>query len=232
MVKETDTVALLLLLLSQQFKIPFYRPRHASPPAPVTITEQRTITRGQANNVLKEWTIKYDNKGFSQETSEKIESILTPEFIRVLGPNSKRWVVKFARMTKKPYLEEWVSSSITTFFYYLLLSTTTTTTTFFYYLLLSATIITLVYSLLLPLLSSIIDILFHYRHSLLPLPAPLRLHPLDDTAGDEIIALEEEQLSESKLVEYQTEETISQNYKNVNRQHSRTYWQSCPSRDG
>ncbi|KAL6789852.1 hypothetical protein J3E68DRAFT_412519 [Trichoderma sp. SZMC 28012] len=70
-------------------------------------------------------------------------------------------------MTKKRYLEEWVSSSITTFFYYLLLSTTITT--FLYYLLLSATIITLFYSLLLPLLSSIIDILFHYRHSLLPL---------------------------------------------------------------
>ncbi|KAL7792726.1 hypothetical protein V8C43DRAFT_49434 [Trichoderma afarasin] len=167
MVMETDTVALLRLLLSQQFKIPFYRPRHATPPAPVTTTEQRTITRGQANNVLKEWTIKYDNEGFSQETNENIDSILTPELILVLGPGTKKWVVRFARMTKKRYVEEWVSSSITTFFYYLLLSTTITT--FLYYLLLSATIITLFYSLLLRLLSSIIDILFHYRHSLLPL---------------------------------------------------------------
>lgn len=97
--------------------------------------------------------------------NEKIESILTPELIRVLGPGTKKWVVRFAGMTKKRYLEEWVSSSITTFFYYSLLSTTITT--FFYYLLLSATIITLLYSLLSPLLSSIIDIPFYH----LPVPS-------------------------------------------------------------
>lgn len=56
--------------------------------------------------MLKEWAIKYDNEGFSQETNEKIESILTPELVRVLGPGTKKWVVRFARMTKKRYLEE------------------------------------------------------------------------------------------------------------------------------
>ncbi|KAL5087474.1 hypothetical protein Trisim1_007870 [Trichoderma cf. simile WF8] len=139
--------------------------------------------------------------------SEKFESILTPELIRVLGPGTKKWVVRFARMKKKRYLED----------YSLLLS------------LLSSTLFYHHYFLRLSTFSSTIDILFDYRHSLRlsTFPSttyqyPAKLHLLDDIARDEIIALEEEQLSESTLVEYQTEETISQNYKNVNRQHPQT----------